>query len=74
MGQKVFVTGVTGKSGQYFFNECKNGSDEFDYTFLVRSHAKAERIKDIMPQAEVVIGSLGNKTLISKTLRGGGTI
>ena len=74
MGQKVFLTGVTGKSGQYFFDECKNGSDEYDFTFLVRNPSKAERIKEMMPQAEVVIGSLGDKALISKTLRGGGTI
>ena len=71
MGQKVFVTGVTGKSGQYFFNECKNELDGHHFTFLVRNSSKAEKIKKMMPQSEVLIGSLEDKPLIDKMLRGG---
>lgn len=64
--QKVFVTGITGKSGLYLLDEIiKANNPEFQYTFLVRSEDKANKIKEKYPQAQVCLGSYNDETLLA---------
>lgn len=62
---KVFITGVTGKSGLSFFNECKEHKPQgYSFTFLVRDEGKAKELKSEWPEINYVIGSIENATLI----------
>lgn len=64
--QKVFITGITGKSGQYLLKEIVKANDsEHEYTFLVRSESKANYIKDIFPQGNVCVGSYNDDLLLA---------
>ncbi len=66
---KVFVTGVTGKSGRFFLDEIiKEGSSNNEYTFLVRNSEKAEAIKKIYPKACVFVSSFEETEAIKKEL------
>ena len=65
--QKVFVTGITGKSGLFFFDEIKQQKNEkMEFTCLVRDESKAKWLMDAMPEIKVCIGSLDDKALIHK--------
>lgn len=68
---KVFVTGVTGKSGLAFFNECKEKKTGFSFTFLVRDEKKANELKREWPEMNYVIGSIEDATLIHNEFQNG---
>lgn len=64
--QKVFVTGITGKSGLYLLDEIiKANNPEYQYTFLIRTEDKAKKIKEKYPQAQVCLGSYNDETLLT---------
>lgn len=72
MNNRVFVTGVTGKSGSYFFRECNTVLDNnHSFTFLVRNVEKAETLKEKMPSADFICGSLDDKQFLSNVLQKG---
>ena len=65
MKKKVFVTGITGKSGLYLLDEIiKTGESDYSYTFLIRSEEKANFIKGLYSQAQVCIGSYDDGRLL----------
>ena len=70
--QKVFVTGITGKSGMFFLREIVKAADaanpKFEYTFLVRSEAKAEVVREVYPKAKVFIAGLDETKRIREHL------
>jgi uncharacterized protein YbjT (DUF2867 family) len=61
--QRVFVTGITGKSGQFFLREIASadnaGNLQYDYTFLVRSEERAQLVRSVYPDAKVFIAAIG---------------
>jgi nucleoside-diphosphate-sugar epimerase len=63
--RKVFVTGITGKSGLYLLDEIVNANNsEYQYTFLIRSEDKARQVKEKYPQAQVCLGSYNDGALL----------
>lgn len=63
--KKVFVTGITGKSGLFLLDEIEKAKDEsFAYTFLVRSKVKAQEIKERCPGASICLGSYDDAELL----------
>ena len=65
--KKVFITGVTGKSGLYFLDEIAKNSDEgFYFTFLLRSREKADYILSKYPKAFICLGSYDDKELLQQ--------
>jgi hypothetical protein len=54
--QKVFVTGINGKSGRFFLiviaSVAKSGNTQYEYTFLVRSEERAQLVRGIYPIRE----------------------
>lgn len=73
MATKVFVTGITGKSGDAMLSEIiSKGQGDYEYTFLVRDAAKAEILRKRCPEANVVLGSLTESEMIRSALIGGG--
>ena len=65
--KKVFVTGITGKSGQFLLDEIKKAKDEnFSYTFLVRSEDKAKEIKNRYPEASICLSSYNDSALLKE--------
>jgi nucleoside-diphosphate-sugar epimerase len=70
--QKVFVTGITGKSGLFFLKEianaAKDGNSQYDYTFLVRSEERAQLVRGIYPEAKVFIADIEESDKIREHL------
>lgn len=65
--KKVFVTGVTGKSGLYFLDEIvKNSDDSFSFTFLVKTREKSDYILSKYPKAYICLGSYDDKELLQQ--------
>lgn len=73
---KVLVTGVTGKSGLYFYNELKNNASklsDYQFDFIVRNEQKAKEKLDCRTlNQNLKIGSLEDKLFINSVLFGGG--
>lgn len=67
--KKVVVTGVTGKSGIYFYLElCKNAYQltDFEFYFVVRNQAKAEEMLQCTQlNQHLLIGSLNDKQFVN---------
>jgi nucleoside-diphosphate-sugar epimerase len=70
--QRVFVTGITGKSGQFFLKEiastAKLGNSQYDYTFLVRSEERAQLVHTIYPEAKIFIADIEESDKIREHL------
>jgi nucleoside-diphosphate-sugar epimerase len=70
--QRVFVTGITGKSGLFFLKEiasaAKLGNSQYDYTFLVRSEERAQLVRGIYPDAKVFIADIEESDKIREHL------
>ena len=65
--KRVLVTGASGKSGSYFVKYvCENSQQFADYEwwFIVRSEEKGNAIKQILPNANILTGSLQDKAFL----------
>ncbi len=67
----VLVTGITGKSGEYFLQELVEHSSElvdYHFKFFVRKSSGIEKIENASKaiSAEKFIGDLGNEDDISE--------
>lgn len=62
---RVFVTGVTGKSGLYFLKEITNAPEEYSFTFLVRDSRRAQQLKEFYPRHQFICGTLDDTVFIS---------
>ncbi len=71
--KKVFVTGITGKSGRFLFEEIlrTGNSDDFSFTFLVRSEEKAEWVRQKYPPANILIADLDDEERVAAELHRG---
>ena len=73
---RVLVTGVTGKSGLFFYEELRKNVEklrDYEFNFIVRDKDKAERLLNAKGlNQKLWIGSLGDNVLISRLLQGGG--
>ena len=72
---RVLVTGVTGKSGLFFYEELRKNVEklrDYEFNFIVRDKDKAERLLNAKGlNQKLWIGSLGDNVLISRLLQGG---
>lgn len=65
--EKVFVTGITGKSGSYLLDEIISfNREDYLYTFLVRNHQKADQIKAKSDKFKVLECSFEDRDKIEK--------
>lgn len=74
--EKVLVTGVTGKSGTFFYKElCQHAEElaDYEFSFVVRNKEKAEALLNCPKlNQRLLIGSLADKEFVSEMYRGGG--
>lgn len=76
--KKVLVTGVTGKSGLFFYEELRKNVyklKDYQFDFIVRNESKARKllIADGLNQ-NLKIGDLKDKSFIDSVINGGGTM
>ena len=74
--KNIIVTGVTGKSGMFFYQElCRNAEALADchFYFLLRDEAKAEKLlhSETLNQT-LLVGSLTDKAFVSSIFKMGG--
>ena len=74
--KRIIVTGVTGKSGKFFYEELRKNAEtlnDFHFDFIVRNKEKAEKQLDAKCLNQTLhIGSLSDKKFIDGIFRGGG--
>lgn len=72
---KVLVTGITGKSGLFFYEELRKNVEKlqnYEFDFIVRNKVKAERLLNAKGlNQNLWVGSLDDKSLINSMLLGG---
>lgn len=72
--KKVLVTGVTGKSGMFFYKElCQHAEElaDYEFSFVVRNKEKAEALLNCSKlNQRLLIGSLADKDFVSEMYRG----
>jgi len=70
---KVLVAGATGKTGYYFLQHCMNNHPaDYEFTYLIRSKEKVERLKERYPDIKTIVGSLEDNSLLNSEIRRGG--
>ena len=73
---KVLVTGVTGKSGLFFYEELRKNVDklgDYEFDFVVRDKAKAERLLDAKwLNQNLCVGTLADRGFIDSLFKMGG--
>lgn len=74
--KKVLVTGVTGKSGLFFYEELRKNTDklsDYEFDFIVRDKAKAERLLNAEGlNQRFYVGSLADRKFIDSIFEMGG--
>lgn len=74
--KKVLVTGVTGKSGMFFYKElCQHAEElaDYEFSFVVRNKERAEALLNCSKlNQRFLIGSLADKDFVSEMYGGGG--
>ena len=73
--KRIVVTGVTGKSGKFFYEELRKNVDllkDYLFDFIVRDKEKAEKLLDAEGLNQTLhIGSLSDRRFVDKVLMGG---
>ena len=73
--KRIIVTGVTGKSGRFFYEELRKNVDllkDYHFDFIVRDKEKAEQFLDADGLNQTLrIGSLSDRKFVDKVLMGG---
>ncbi len=73
--EKVLVTGVTGKSGSFFYLELAKHAEEladYEFLFAVRNRAKAEALLNCKQlNQHLLVGSLADSQFVETIYRGG---
>lgn len=76
--KRILVTGVTGKSGKFFYEELRKNVDflkDYHFDFIVRDKEKAEKLLDADGLNQtLLVGSLSDKCFVDSALLGGGTL
>lgn len=72
---KVLVTGVTGKSGLFFYEELRKNVEklgDYEFLFVVRDKAKAERLLDAKGLNQTLcVGSLSDRGFVNSLFETG---
>lgn len=72
---RVLVTGVTGKSGLFFYENLRKNVDklsDYEFDFVVRDTVKAERLLDAVGlNQKLCVGSLADRYFIDSLFEGG---
>lgn len=65
----VIVTGVTGKSGRFFYEELRNNADklrDYAFYFIVRDREKAEKVLTANNLKQMIcVGSAADTEFVS---------
>ncbi len=73
--EKVVVTGATGKSGLFFYQELVKHAEEladYEFGFVVRNRAKAEALLNCKQlNQHYLVGSLSDSQFVETCLQGG---
>lgn len=73
--KRILVTGVTGKSGKFFYEELRKNVDflkDYHFDFIVRDKEKAEKLLDADGLNQtLLVGSLSDKCFVDSALLGG---
>lgn len=73
--EKVLVTGATGKSGSFFYQELAKHAEEladYEFFFAVRNRAKAEALLNCKQlNQHLLVGSLADSQFVETIYRGG---
>lgn len=73
--KRILVTGVTGKSGKFFYEELRKNVDflkDYHFDFIVRDKEKAEKLLDADGLNQTLhVGSLSDKCFVDSILLGG---
>lgn len=74
--KRIVVTGVTGKSGKFFYEELRNNVDslkDIHFDFIVRNKEKAEKLLDAAGLNQTLhIGSLSDRKFVDGVFKMGG--
>lgn len=72
---RVFVTGVTGKSGLFFYEELRKNVEkleDYEFYFVVRDKEKAERLLDAKGLNQTLcVGSLSDRGFVNSLFETG---
>ncbi|CZT17930.1 related to nucleoside-diphosphate-sugar epimerase [Ramularia collo-cygni] len=66
MAPKIFITGVTGYIAGDALHVLNNAHPEYEYTALVRSQEKADKVKSAYPKINIVLGGLDDSSLLEE--------
>lgn len=73
---KIVVTGVTGKSGLFFYDELRKNSEllrDYQFCFMVRNKEKAEKLLNANGLNQTfLVGNLENKKYVEAAFQSGG--
>lgn len=73
---RVIVTGVTGKSGQFFYEELRKNVEilkDYHFDFIVRNKEKGEKLLNANGLNQTLyVGSLGDEKFINEVFAIGG--
>ena len=76
--KKILVTGITGKSGKFFYEELRKneeGLTDYQFDFIVRNEKKArEQLTAKGLNQSLKVGSLLDKNFVRQTIIDGGGI
>ena len=61
---KIFLTGATGYIGGDALYELTQAHPEWDYSLLIRTQDKADKVRAQYPDARIVLGSLDDSELL----------
>ena len=74
--KKILVTGVTGKSGLFFYEELRKNAkflSDYQFDFIVRDEEKANKLLTANGlNQSLKVGSLNDENFVNKTISGGG--
>lgn len=74
--KKIFITGATGKSGLYFYEELKKNASslhEFQFDFIVRNREKGQILLNSNKlNQKIIVGDITDKSFIHSVICRGG--
>lgn len=69
---RILVTGITGKSGLFFYSELKKQDPQIDFLgFIVRDNVKAEKLLTADIKQKIHVGDLQDKNFLVKIMQEG---
>lgn len=66
MAPKIFITGATGYIAGDALYVLNKAHPEYEYTALVRSQEKADKVRAAYPKINIVLGGLDDSSLLEE--------